>query len=122
LTCVRLGQEQRKEWNKNASRMIRNRTLQHKEISSLKTGDALGDRTRNEATGILEIKGCCKKININYNSTRKNAPRGKLSLFSTASSPALRPTQTPIQWTPGALYTGIKRPEREADHSPPFSD
>jgi hypothetical protein len=53
--------------------MIINRTLQHKEISSLKTGDALGDLTRNEATGILEIKGYCRKINRNYKSMRKNA-------------------------------------------------
>jgi hypothetical protein len=32
--------------------------------------------------------------------------------------PALRPTQTPIQWVPGALSLGVKRPGREADHSP----
>jgi hypothetical protein len=30
-------------------------------------------------------------------------------------------TQTPIQWVPGALSPGLKRPGREADHSPPFS-
>jgi hypothetical protein len=42
-------------------------------------------------------------------------------LFSTASRPALRPTQPPIQWGPRCLSLGIKRPERESDHSPPFS-
>jgi hypothetical protein len=26
---------------------------------------------------------------------------------------------TPIQWVPGAVSLGVKRPEREADHSPP---
>jgi len=26
---------------------------------------------------------------------------------------------TPIQWVPGALSLGVKRPGREADHSPP---
>jgi hypothetical protein len=31
------------------------------------------------------------------------------------------PTQPPIQWVPGALSLGVKRPEREADHSPPSS-
>jgi hypothetical protein len=31
------------------------------------------------------------------------------------------PTQLPIQWVPGALSLGVKRPEREADHSPPSS-
>jgi len=27
--------------------------------------------------------------------------------------------QPPIQWVPGALSLGVKRPERQADHSPP---
>jgi hypothetical protein len=31
------------------------------------------------------------------------------------------PTQPPIQWVPGPLSPGIKRPGREADHSPPSS-
>jgi hypothetical protein len=39
-------------------------------------------------------------------------------LFSTASRPTLGPTQPPIQWAPGAVSTGVKRPGREADHSP----
>jgi hypothetical protein len=29
----------------------------------------------------------------------------------------LGPTQPPIQWVPGALSLGVKRPGREADHS-----
>jgi hypothetical protein len=37
----------------------------------------------------------------------------------TASRMALKPTQPPIQWVPGALSVGVKRPGREADHSPP---
>jgi hypothetical protein len=43
--------------------------------------------------------------------------------FSTASKPALGPTQPPIQWVRGggALSPGVKRPVRENDHSPPFS-
>jgi hypothetical protein len=41
-------------------------------------------------------------------------------LFTTASRTALGPTQPPIQWVPGALSLGIKRPGREADHSPPY--
>jgi hypothetical protein len=28
---------------------------------------------------------------------------------------------TPIQWVPGALCPGVKRPGREVDHSPPTS-
>jgi hypothetical protein len=42
-------------------------------------------------------------------------------LFTTASRPALGPTQPPIQWVPGALSLEVKRPGREADHSPPTS-
>jgi hypothetical protein len=40
-------------------------------------------------------------------------------LFTTASRPARGSTQPPIQWVPGALSLGLKRPWREADHSPP---
>jgi hypothetical protein len=40
-------------------------------------------------------------------------------LFTTASRTALGPTQSPIQWVPGALSLWVKRPEREADQSPP---
>jgi hypothetical protein len=37
------------------------------------------------------------------------------------SRPTLGPIQPPIQWVPGPLSRGIKRPGREADHSPPSS-
>jgi hypothetical protein len=33
----------------------------------------------------------------------------------------LGPTQLPIEWVPGALSLGVKRPGREADHSHPSS-
>jgi hypothetical protein len=33
----------------------------------------------------------------------------------------LGPTQPPIQWVPGALSLGVKRPGGEADYSPPSS-
>jgi hypothetical protein len=33
----------------------------------------------------------------------------------------LWPTQPPNHWVPGALSLGVKRPGREADHSPPSS-
>jgi hypothetical protein len=42
-----------------------------------------------------------------------------LSRFLTGvSKTALGPTEPPIQWVLGALSLGIKRPGREADHSP----
>jgi hypothetical protein len=37
------------------------------------------------------------------------------------STPALGPTQPPIQWVGGVLSVGVKRPGREASHSPPSS-
>jgi hypothetical protein len=42
-------------------------------------------------------------------------------LRPTASRPALRPTQPPNKWVPGSVSAGVKRPEDEADHSPPSS-
>jgi hypothetical protein len=45
----------------------------------------------------------------------------RIFLFTTASRTALGPTQPPIQWVPGALSLGLKRPGRKADHSCPSS-
>jgi hypothetical protein len=42
-------------------------------------------------------------------------------LFIIMSRPALGPIQPPIPWVPGVLSLGVKRPGREADHSPPSS-
>jgi hypothetical protein len=43
-------------------------------------------------------------------------------LFVTTSIPGLGPMQPPIHWVLRAPTPGIKRPGREADHSPPSSD
>jgi hypothetical protein len=42
-------------------------------------------------------------------------------LFDTVFKPALGLTQLPNQWVPEALSLRVKRPGREADHSPPPS-
>jgi hypothetical protein len=42
-------------------------------------------------------------------------------LFTTATIPALEPAQLSIEWLPGALSLGLKRPGRETDHSPSAS-
>jgi hypothetical protein len=47
--------------------------------------------------------------------------RVKNFLFSKSSRPALEFTQPYIKSVPGALSAGVKRPRREADHSPPAS-
>jgi hypothetical protein len=39
----------------------------------------------------------------------------KIFLLSTASKSILGPIQIPIQWVPGALFSGVKRQRREAD-------
>jgi len=43
-------------------------------------------------------------------------------LFTTASKSALAPRKPPIQWVPRAISPKVKRPGREANHSPPSSD
>jgi hypothetical protein len=47
--------------------------------------------------------------------------RGEIFLFSKISRLTLGPTQPPVQWTQEALFPGVKRQKREADHSPPSS-
>jgi hypothetical protein len=51
--------------------------------------------------------------------SRVRFPGGGLGifLFTTAPRTALEPTKPLIQWVPGALSLGVKRPGREADHS-----
>jgi hypothetical protein len=45
---------------------------------------------------------------------------GRTATRGIASGPSLGPTQ-PIQWVPGTVSLGVKRPRREAEHSPPSS-
>jgi hypothetical protein len=51
----------------------------------------------------------------------KSRQEMRIFLFTTASRPALGPTKPLIQWVTRALSPGVKRPWREADHSPPSS-
>jgi hypothetical protein len=46
---------------------------------------------------------------------------GRGKRFSIMSRPASGPTQSPIQWVPGAVSLGVKRLGRDADHSAPSS-
>jgi hypothetical protein len=51
------------------------------------------------------------------------SPAGDKNFFhlSMLSRPVVGPTQTSIQWVPGALSPWVKQPGREPDHSPPGS-
>jgi hypothetical protein len=54
--------------------------------------------------------------------SRVRFPEGlRIFLFTTASRTAVGPSQPPIQRVRRALSAGVKRPGREADHSPPPS-
>jgi hypothetical protein len=46
---------------------------------------------------------------------------GNFSLHHRVPRMAMGPTQPPLQWVPGALSLGVKRPEHEAEHLPPSS-
>jgi hypothetical protein len=72
----------------------------------------------------LYILGYLSGIALGYGlDDRGFEPRQGVSIFffTTASRPALGPTQSPIQWVRGVPSLGVKRPECEADHSPPSS-
>jgi hypothetical protein len=58
-------------------------------------------------------------IATGYGIDKRGRSSSPCRVFSTSSRPALGPTQRPIQWVTGALSPEVKRPGREADHSPP---
>jgi hypothetical protein len=73
-------------------------------------------KSRDNSVGIVLDYG------LEDRGSRVRFPEGLgIFLFTTASRTALGPTQPPIQWVPGALSLVLKRPGREADHSPPSS-
>jgi hypothetical protein len=72
--------------------------------------------------GAGQFSGHSEWLRAGRPSGRSLSPiREKILLLSTSSRPVLGPTQTPIQWVPGALSPGVKWPGRQADHSPPTS-
>jgi hypothetical protein len=66
-------------------------------------------------------QGCQDRVSSWYSDWLRGSSPGTVKnfLFSTWSRPALGSTQPPIQWVPGVLSLGVKRPGRESDHSPP---
>jgi hypothetical protein len=77
-----------------------------------------------QTLSITKEKGQLSRYNDCLRARRPKGPnsspgRDKNFLFSMSSRPTLGPTQPPIQWLPRVLSRGVKRPGREADHSPP---
>jgi hypothetical protein len=73
-------------------------------------------RSRDSVVGIatgyeLDVRGIGVRVPVG----------ARFFLLATSSGPVLWPTQSPIQWVPGVPSPGLKRPGREADHSPPNS-
>jgi hypothetical protein len=108
-------------WNSNQTLSIFLKTVSHKIFawsikyrSNQKYNFYMQHKSRASSVGIATDYGLDDRM------IRVRIPRGAV-LFDTASRPALRPTEPPIQWVPGALFLGVNRPGREADHSPPYS-
>jgi hypothetical protein len=72
---------------------------------------------------VLWLLQACKYALLHLRPRDRGSSTGRVKnlLFSTSSRPALGSTQPHIQWVPGALSSGVKRQEREADHWPPAS-
>jgi hypothetical protein len=66
------------------------------------------------------IVGIAMSYRLDYRGFGVRVSVGSNFLFS-SSRPALGSTKPPSQWVPRALSPGVKRPGREADHSPPAS-
>jgi hypothetical protein len=85
---------------------------------------------KNGAVGIIvRFMFCCDSsvgialsYGLDYLGSRVRFPAGLgIFLYTTTTRTARGPIQHPIQWVPGALSLGVKRPGREIDHSPPSS-
>jgi hypothetical protein len=79
-------------------------------------GKPKGKKSRDSSVGIALGYGL-----DDWGSRVRFPAEAEIFLFTIASRTALGPIQPPIQWVPGDLSLGVKRPRREADHSPPCS-
>jgi hypothetical protein len=77
------------------------------------TSNRILSRSRDSSVGIATGYGLGGRSSIPY--------RGKIFMFSTASRPALGPTQPSIQWVSEAISTEVRRQEHETDGSFPSS-
>jgi len=58
---------------------------------------------------------------LSYRPSENLSVTSVLTHYTTLFLQYLRPTQPLIHWIPGDLTPGLKRPDREADRSPPSS-
>jgi hypothetical protein len=77
---------------------------------------------RSASYSVCALSRCSDWIRAGRPTGRSSSTgRGKIFVLSTSSRPVLGPTQPPIQRVLRALPPGVKRPGRDADHSPPTS-
>jgi hypothetical protein len=73
----------------------------------------------------INTRESCGKVTVKrflcLSKTTSRTRIHEIFLFTTASRTAVGTTQSPTQWVPEILSLGVKRPGREADHSPPSS-
>jgi hypothetical protein len=70
----------------------------------------------------LSAVGIATGYGLDDRRDRSSSPgRMKNLHYSMSFRPVLESTQPPIQWVPGVLSLGVKRPGRESDKSPPTS-
>jgi hypothetical protein len=68
---------------------------------------------------LLEGRESSVGIAMGYGLDGRGSIRGEgKKFFFSSSTPALEPTHHSIQWVPGVISLGVKRPGREVDHSP----
>jgi hypothetical protein len=79
----------------------------------------MGIRTRNLYWSKDSVVGIATGYGLDDRGVGIRVPVGS-RIFSTSSKPTLGSTQPPVQWVLGAS-PGVKRPGREADHSPATS-
>jgi hypothetical protein len=96
------------------------RRIQVRNIKNRPNEDFLNKWTNSKRQGAGKLSGIALDYGLDDRGFESRRGLG-IFLFTTAFRPALGLTQPPVQWVQGALSLGVKRPGREADHSPPSS-
>jgi hypothetical protein len=92
--------------------------LSLKKQSNPESGHSVAVRQHFGALALLEFK---INLPISNDSITETSIIFYLFLSAAASGAVLGPARPPIRWVPCILSLVVKRPGREADHSPPSS-